>query len=224
MAQATQAAFDARVGVEDGVARRTRAPPRMDGRPARQSTTISPRSSRTGAPSSSIADCTVFQSFDWLSMWQRHIGAGARCPAVVYGRDAAGKCSCSYSRSRSSTRLLRAAHLARLRALRLQRAAACAEFPGARVDAARFHAAVARNLAGCKAIRVCYDLVHFEKMRALVGAQPNPFLGLASARSQLRLSRRSSAATGKASTLRSVPRRHAGATAPSARSLPSSAR
>jgi CelD/BcsL family acetyltransferase involved in cellulose biosynthesis len=33
------------------------------------------------------ADCTAFQSFDWLSVWHRHIGAGeGRQPAVVIGR------------------------------------------------------------------------------------------------------------------------------------------
>src|SRR5436190_15799031 len=38
------------------------------------------------------ADHTVFQSFDWLAAWQRHIGA--RCgtiPAIVVGRDADGQ-------------------------------------------------------------------------------------------------------------------------------------
>ena len=33
------------------------------------------------------ADCTAFQSFDWLSTWQRHIGASeGRRPAIVIGR------------------------------------------------------------------------------------------------------------------------------------------
>src|SRR5665647_3019016 len=37
------------------------------------------------------ADCTVFQSFDWLATWQRHIGArnGVR-PAIVVARDGEG--------------------------------------------------------------------------------------------------------------------------------------
>ena len=37
------------------------------------------------------ADGTVFQTFDWLATWQRHIGArnGVR-PAIVVGRDGAG--------------------------------------------------------------------------------------------------------------------------------------
>src|SRR4051812_2363808 len=37
------------------------------------------------------ADCTVFQSFDWLSLWCRHIGKPADVrPAIVAGRDKAG--------------------------------------------------------------------------------------------------------------------------------------
>jgi len=39
-----------------------------------------------------LADATVFQSFDWLSLWHRHVGAphGVRA-AVVLGRDGTGK-------------------------------------------------------------------------------------------------------------------------------------
>ena len=37
------------------------------------------------------ADGTVFQSFDWLSTWQRHVGSlGGVVPAIVAGRDASG--------------------------------------------------------------------------------------------------------------------------------------
>src|SRR5437773_5746730 len=33
------------------------------------------------------ADCTPFQTFDWLSAWQRHIGAPSGVtPAIVIGR------------------------------------------------------------------------------------------------------------------------------------------
>jgi CelD/BcsL family acetyltransferase involved in cellulose biosynthesis len=36
-----------------------------------------------------IADCTVFQAFDWLATWHRHIGRrGGERPAVVVGRGA----------------------------------------------------------------------------------------------------------------------------------------
>src|SRR5262249_6004250 len=37
------------------------------------------------------ADCTVFQSFDWLAKWQRHIGERRGViPAVVVGREPSG--------------------------------------------------------------------------------------------------------------------------------------
>src|SRR5262245_23929458 len=37
------------------------------------------------------ADCTAFQSFEWLSIWQRQIGSQLGVvPAVVAGRDSAG--------------------------------------------------------------------------------------------------------------------------------------
>jgi CelD/BcsL family acetyltransferase involved in cellulose biosynthesis len=39
-----------------------------------------------------IAECTAFQSFEWLSAWQRHIGAREGIvPAIVVGRFAGGK-------------------------------------------------------------------------------------------------------------------------------------
>ncbi len=38
------------------------------------------------------ASCTVFQSFDWLATWQRHIGTrSGTLPAVILGRDADGE-------------------------------------------------------------------------------------------------------------------------------------
>jgi CelD/BcsL family acetyltransferase involved in cellulose biosynthesis len=38
------------------------------------------------------ADCTVFQTFDWLAAWQRHIGMrNATAPAIVLGRDDRGE-------------------------------------------------------------------------------------------------------------------------------------
>jgi len=40
----------------------------------------------------SVADCTAFQSFDWLAKWQQHIGArGGGVPAIVIGRDEDGR-------------------------------------------------------------------------------------------------------------------------------------
>ena len=76
-----------------------------------------------------IADGTVFQTFDWLSTWQRHIGArnGVR-PAIVVGRDASGAILFLLPLAVCTRGSGARAHLARFRALRLQRAAAGAGF------------------------------------------------------------------------------------------------
>ena len=38
------------------------------------------------------ADCTVFQTFGWLTKWQQHIGTrNGTSPAIVFGRDAGGR-------------------------------------------------------------------------------------------------------------------------------------
>jgi len=38
------------------------------------------------------ADCTVFQTFDWLSLWHRHVGKPAKViPAIVLGRGGDGE-------------------------------------------------------------------------------------------------------------------------------------
>src|SRR3954463_15067264 len=39
----------------------------------------------------SPAGCTVFQTYEWLSAWQRHVGArNGVTPCIVVGRDAGG--------------------------------------------------------------------------------------------------------------------------------------
>ena len=55
-------------------------------------TRTSLRSRRDWREFEARADGTVFQTYEWLSTWQRHIGAprGAR-PAIVIGRDAHGE-------------------------------------------------------------------------------------------------------------------------------------
>ena len=41
----------------------------------------------TGAASKQTADCTPFQTFDWLSAWQRHVGTpNGITPAIVVAR------------------------------------------------------------------------------------------------------------------------------------------
>ena len=124
------------------------------------------------------ADGTVFQTYEWLSCWQRHVGMrqGAR-PAVVLGRDAQG--------------LLFLLPLAVrpagfVRALEWLGSDLC-DYNGPllaprfaeRVDRARFLALwgkIAQCLQGCARLR--HDIVRLTKMPERVGAQPNPLLAL----------------------------------------------
>ena len=92
MAQAVQARLDAHFGV-DPVTDRTQvlspAAALGDIRIAvYEDLAAVEREWRTFEPH---ADCTVFQSFNWLATWQRHIGAHSGVqPAIVVGRDGAG--------------------------------------------------------------------------------------------------------------------------------------
>jgi CelD/BcsL family acetyltransferase involved in cellulose biosynthesis len=124
------------------------------------------------------ADATVFQTYEWLACWQRHVGMrqGAR-PAVVLGRDAQG--------------LLFLLPLAVrpagfVRALEWLGSDLC-DYNGPllaprfaeRVDRARFLALwgkIAQCLQGCARLR--HDIVRLTKMPERVGVQPNPLLAL----------------------------------------------
>ena len=89
MPQATQAAFDARAGVEDGSLAGAR--PAVDGvRLAVHDDLASVE--RDWRAFEKIADGTVFQSYDWVSLWQHHIGRrnGVQ-PIVVTGHDRQGQ-------------------------------------------------------------------------------------------------------------------------------------
>jgi CelD/BcsL family acetyltransferase involved in cellulose biosynthesis len=124
------------------------------------------------------ADCTVFQSFDWLSLWQHHIGAPAGIrPAIVLGRDAAGE-------------LLFLVPLAvepgAIRRLTFLGEALC-DYNApllARGFAARLGAAETRDL--WRAIRALlqsrahlrHDVVALTKMPETIGDQANPLLHL----------------------------------------------
>ncbi len=124
------------------------------------------------------ADCTVFQTFDWLAAWQRHIGArnGVQ-PAIVVGRDTAGdilfllplatqpgfvRCLtwlghdlCDYNAPLLSP-----------------------TFPQ-RVTRERFLALWSEIRALLqRQPRLRHDIIKLGKMPETVGAQPNPFLAL----------------------------------------------
>ncbi len=125
------------------------------------------------------ADCTAFQSFEWLSTWQRHIGArNGVTPCIVVVRD----------RNDATVMILplavRRAGLARELVwlgseLCDYNAPLLARDSGTRLDAAKFEslwrgalALVQRNP------RVRFDLIRLDKMPETVRGQQNPMLAL----------------------------------------------
>lgn len=125
------------------------------------------------------ADCTVFQTFAWLSTWQRHIGQrqGTR-PVTVVGRDAQGQMlfvlPLAVERRGPLTALTwwgsgNNDYNAPLLAPQLLQ----------RISGQDFLALWQRILQRLQAKpRWRFDLVDFVRMPAAVGQQPNPFLGL----------------------------------------------
>ncbi len=120
-------------------------------------------------------DATVFQSFDWLVTWQRHIGARAGVtPAIVVGRDAGGAILfllplsiCPAGNARELTWL--AGDLCDYNAPVL------AQKFSERFDRPRFLTLWQDILKLLQSHpRLGFDLIHLTKMPEMVGAQPNP--------------------------------------------------
>ncbi len=125
------------------------------------------------------ADCTVFQTFDWLAGWHRHIGLRANvAPAVVAGRDAAGDLLFL---------MPLAVHPGIVRRLKWLGYDLCdynapllAPDFSQRTTPGQFlvlWADIRDRLQREPALR--HDIIEFTKMPETVGAQPNPFLHLA---------------------------------------------
>ncbi len=121
------------------------------------------------------ADCTVFQSFDWLATWQRHIGTrdGVQ-PAIVVGHDGAGAILfllplsvCAAGGVRELTWLGSE--------LNDYNAPLLGPTFSTRIDRAAFLALwqdITRSLQAHPRLR--YDIIAFAKMPETVGAQQNP--------------------------------------------------
>ena len=177
MAQAAEARLDAHFAV---------APPAVDDAP-----TLSPaaalgdvridvyedlaaieRDWRTFEP---LADCTVFQSFDWLAAWQRHIGVlNGVTPAIVVGRDGAGAIQILLPLAVRKAGIVRELTWLGSELCDYNAPLLAANF-SARIDARRFMALwqdIARCLQAHPSLR--YDVVDLEKMPEMVGAQQNP--------------------------------------------------
>ena len=121
------------------------------------------------------ADCTVFQSFDWLAAWQRHIGTrnGVQ-PAIVVGRDGAGAIVFLLPLSVRAAGWVR--ELIWLGSeLNDYNAPLLAPAFSARIDRARFLALwqdITRSLQANPRLR--YDIIALTKMPETVGTQQNP--------------------------------------------------
>ena len=121
------------------------------------------------------ADCTVFQSFDWLATWQRHIGArNGVLPAIVVARDGEGTILFLLPLA------VRPAGFARELTwfgseLCDYNAPLLAATFSTRIDAKRFMA-LWENIARCLQDnpRLHYDSIILTKMPETVGAQQNP--------------------------------------------------
>ena len=125
------------------------------------------------------ADRTVFQSFDWLAAWQRHIGARrGTVPAIVLGRDADGQLLFILQLAIETHGLTR-----RLTWLGSQlcdyNAPLLAEQFSGRMSAERFGLAWQDVIKLLRANRRWqFDMIDLQKMPEAVGAQRNPFLDL----------------------------------------------
>ncbi len=124
------------------------------------------------------ADCTVFQTFDWLSTWQRCVGARAGVrPAIVVGR-AGGDILFILPLASRKNGLAR--ELVWLGSdLCDYNAPLLAPQFSSRLGARPFREVwrqLVETLQRHSSLR--YDLVRLEKMPGNVGAQPNPMLAL----------------------------------------------
>jgi CelD/BcsL family acetyltransferase involved in cellulose biosynthesis len=124
----------------------------------------------------SIAECTPFQSFEWLAAWQRHIGMRERArPVIVVGRFANGATACIFPLAIAPGRWSRrlcwlGQELCDYNAPLLAR-----EF-SQRVTPERFLSLWDELKAQMQSDpRLRFDRIVFEKMPQTVGAQINPF-------------------------------------------------
>ena len=126
-----------------------------------------------------IAECTAFQSFEWLATWQRHIGVrDGTVPIIVVGRFADGRIAFILPLAIEARRPVR--RLCWLgQELCDYNAPLLARDFAQRVSSDRFVAlwrAVLARLQSDHGLR--YDWIEFEKMPQTVGVQSNPFVNL----------------------------------------------
>ncbi len=125
------------------------------------------------------ADCTPFQTFDWLSRWQRHIGTRSSVqPAIVVGSFADGQTAfilpLGIDRSRGARRLCWLGQ-----DLNDYNAPLIVSGFSQRIPAERFRAVWKElRLRMQREPPFGHDWIELEKMPQLVGGQFNPFFAL----------------------------------------------
>ena len=125
------------------------------------------------------ADGTVFQTFFWLSAWQRHIGSpvGVK-PAIVIVREATGRIVCLLPLATQPRRFARELVWLGSDLCDYNGPLLAPDF-SQHVGVAGFLPLWRRITAALRAHpRLRYDLVRLEKMPEKVGAQTNPLLAL----------------------------------------------
>ena len=125
------------------------------------------------------ADCTAFQSYEWLSAWQRHIGArNDVIPCIVVARDASGATLCILPLATRPAGFARELVFLGTELCDYNAPLLSPDF-SARVDAAEFAALWRRALDLLRQQpRLRFDMVRLEKMPEAVRGQPNPMLFL----------------------------------------------
>lgn len=125
------------------------------------------------------ADCTVFQTYDWLVLWQRHIGARADVrPAIVVGRDESGDILFILPLATRPAGFARALVWLGSELCDYNAPLLGTHFSDC-MPARQFNLLWQRVLKELRQhASLHYDLIRLEKMPAMVGAQANPMLAL----------------------------------------------
>src|SRR4051812_7284204 len=126
-----------------------------------------------------LADGTVFQSYDWLSLWQRHIGSlSGVAPAVVTGRDGRGQLLFLLPLAVATRGFARRLTWLGTDLCDYNGPLLAADF-SARVAPADFTRLWSETLGRLRSHpRLRFDVVDLDKMQDMVGAQKNPFAAL----------------------------------------------
>jgi CelD/BcsL family acetyltransferase involved in cellulose biosynthesis len=125
------------------------------------------------------ADCTAFQTYEWLSAWQRHIGArNDVIPCIVMARDAGGDIRCILPLATRPAGFARELVFLGTELCDYNAPLLAPDF-SARADATEFAALWRRALDLLQQnSRLRFDLIRLEKMPEAIRGQPNPMLFL----------------------------------------------